>query len=134
MSAPWSLEAGQAPDERHHRLLVTTSAYDAWLIYWPPGSGLEAHDHGGSAGAVALIAGELDEDSLLGDLPVRRRIERGRPIAFGAEHIHAVVNRGDQAATSVHVYAPPLQTMAYYRRDDGGALVVDRVDPVAVAP
>ena len=35
----------------------------------------------------------------------------------------------DLAATSVHVYAPPLRTMSFYRFDDD-SLVVDRVEEV----
>jgi hypothetical protein len=130
VSVPWELATGEAPDERRHELLLATEAYDAYLIYWPPGSGLEAHDHGGSAGAFAVVTGQLDEDTILQGGTVTKRVGRGSPAHFGAASIHAVVNRGDVGATSVHVYAPPLRAMSYYRRSDDGRLVVDRTDDV----
>jgi hypothetical protein len=38
------------------------------------------------------------------------------------------IGTGLAPATSVHVYAPPLRSMAYYRPADDGTLVVHGVD------
>ena len=38
------------------------------------------------------------------------------------------MNRGVVGATSVHVYAPPLRSMGWYRRLADGRLVLDRVE------
>ena len=46
-------------DDRAYLRLLTTDAYEAWLIAWAPGGSLDLHDHGGSAGAVAVVDGEL---------------------------------------------------------------------------
>ena len=39
-----------ATGERRWLRLDVTAEYDAWLITWGAGSGLELHDHGGSSG------------------------------------------------------------------------------------
>jgi len=99
------------------------------LIHWPAGTGLDAHDHGGSTGAFAVVAGELEEHTPVGDAWVSRRVVAGRCVSFDGAHVHAVVNPGPGAATSVHVYSPPLRSMAFYR-PDAGTLVLDRIDEV----
>jgi hypothetical protein len=100
------------------------------LIHWPAGTGLEAHDHGGSTGAFAVVSGALDEDTSHGDVTTTRRLGEGDVVWFDADHVHGVVNRGGVGATSVHVYSPPLRTMGFYRAEEAGELVVDRVDEV----
>jgi hypothetical protein len=110
VAPPWSDEVQPAADGRSHERLLATELYDVWLIHWPAGSGLPAHDHGGSAGAFAMVAGMLDEDVADG---TRRRIGVGDVASFGPDHVHAVHNRSDVGATSVHVYSPPLGTMSF---------------------
>jgi mannose-6-phosphate isomerase-like protein (cupin superfamily) len=132
VTVPWELGRGDSSGERRHELLLSTDVYDAWLTHWPPGAGLVAHDHGGSAGALAVVSGTLDEDTVVDDRPVTTRVGPGESLRFDGEHIHAVTNRGDVSVTSIHVYSPPLRTMGYYRTDDAGRLVVDRVDEVGV--
>ena len=41
--------------------VVATDTFDAWLIRWPTGGAVEMHDHGGSAGVIAVLEGELTE-------------------------------------------------------------------------
>jgi mannose-6-phosphate isomerase-like protein (cupin superfamily) len=132
VAVPWELATRDSPKERRHELVLTTEVYDAWLIHWPPGTGVEAHDHGGSGGAFAVVSGTLDEDTVVNGRPITTRVEPGGSICFGGGHIHAVVNRGDASVTSVHVYSPPLRTMGYYRAEPDGRLVIDRVDDVVV--
>jgi predicted metal-dependent enzyme (double-stranded beta helix superfamily) len=104
------------PERRYERLLCT-EAYEVWVIGWPPGTGLEPHDHGGSAGALHVVQGLLAERVLD---PVglatrdRRVIHAGGGVAFGEDHVHEVTNPGPEPAVSVHVYAPRLGTMRYY--------------------
>jgi mannose-6-phosphate isomerase-like protein (cupin superfamily) len=127
---PWELAAGTSPDERQYALLTATDLYDAWLIYWPPGTGLEPHDHGGSSGAFAVVTGTLDEDTILDGGTATTRVGPGDSVTFDGSHVHAVSNRSDAPVTSVHVYSPPLRAMGYYRRGDDGTLVLNRVDGV----
>lgn len=129
-SAPWESSIRNAPAERRYELLLSTEAYDAWLIHWPVGTGLDAHDHGDSAGAFAVVSGVLEEDTVTNAGPVTRNLHEGDAVWFGVDHVHAVANRGHVAATSVHVYSPPLRTMEFYRPDSAGRLVVDRIDRV----
>ncbi len=51
-SVPWDLGVAESPVDRRYEQIVSTAAYDAWLIYWPPGSSIEMHDHGDSIGAL----------------------------------------------------------------------------------
>lgn len=100
----------------------------AWLIAWPPGTGTGWHDHGGAAGAMVAVAGELTERSIeapdghdygrqlalpdgVGSV---RALTAGHGRAFGGRHIHEVVNEGARTAYSVHVYTPDLDLMRHY--------------------
>ena len=116
VSIPWEIATGTTPTERRYELLLATEQYDAWLIHWPAGTGLEAHDHGGSIGAFAVVDGTLDEDVVADGVTSTRRFAAGDTATFDGDHVHAVVNRSGAGATSVHVYSPPLQTMGFYRR------------------
>ena len=133
VSIGWELSTGESPTERQYELLLETDLYDAWLIHWPSGTGLEAHDHGGSTGAFTVVAGVLDEDTMVAGTPVTRRINAGETVCFDGDHVHAVVNRGAAGVTSVHVYSPPLRAMGFYREGEAGELVVERVDDLAAA-
>jgi mannose-6-phosphate isomerase-like protein (cupin superfamily) len=133
VALPWELTTGEHPAERQYQLLIATDVYDAWLVHWPVGTGLELHDHGGSAGAFAVVAGLLEEDVVRDGATVTSRVGPGASVAFGEGHVHAVVNRGDRGATSVHVYSPPLASMGYYRHEAGSGLVAERVESVAGA-
>ncbi|HEY5875617.1 MAG TPA: cysteine dioxygenase family protein [Ilumatobacteraceae bacterium] len=133
VALPWELATGEHPADRQFQLLIATDVYDAWLVHWPVGTGLDLHDHGGSAGAFAVVAGNLDEDVVRDGTTVTTRVGPGASVVFGEGHVHAVVNRGGVGATSVHVYSPPLASMGYYRHDAGGELVAERVEAVAGA-
>ncbi len=132
VAVPWEIATGSSPVERSYELILSTDSYDAWLIHWPPGTGLGAHDHGGSAGAFAVVSGVLEEHTLVGGIDARRRVAAGESVCFDGEHVHAVANVDRSAATSVHVYAPPLRSMGFYR-SDSGALVLDVIDEIADA-
>jgi hypothetical protein len=108
------------PVRRHWDLMAASDAFEAWVIAWPPGGAIELHDHGGSSGAVVVAAGELIETSVVsppvGDRALQTNaIGVGRSICFGGRYIHDIVNSGDGPAISVHVYAPRLRSMTYYR-------------------
>lgn len=130
VAVPWELATGRSPDRREYELILSTDLYDAWLIHWPVGTGLDAHDHGGSTGAFAVVAGVLDEDTIDAGVTITRRVVAGSAVHFDGDHVHAVVNRGDVGATSVHVYSPPLRSMGFYRSTDRDAFAFDRVDEI----
>jgi hypothetical protein len=124
VAQPWELQVGPPGDERSYRLLVRSDTVEAWLIHWPSGGRLQLHDHGGASGALQVVSGELHETYL--DVHCQlaaRRLATGRRIAFGPAYIHDVANTAEGGATSVHVYAPPADTMSFYRYHGPGQVV-----------
>jgi mannose-6-phosphate isomerase-like protein (cupin superfamily) len=108
----WYARVGSGPD------------HEAWLLTWLPGQATDLHDHGGSAGAFVVVAGELTEQFVPNARPGRvdpREITlaAGAARSFGARHVHRVVNGGTVPAVSLHVYAPVLREMTRYRIEDG---------------
>jgi quercetin dioxygenase-like cupin family protein len=128
VSPPWDLRPGEADDERHYERILATPSYEAWSIYWPPGTMLDLHDHGDSAGAFAVVDGALDETSISEVGPLERRLRRGDVASFGAGQVHGVANGSARAATSVHVYSPPISSMNYYVRLADGSFISFRRD------
>jgi Cysteine dioxygenase type I len=122
-----SVSAGQLPPggERRWIRLLDTRSYDAWLIGWPPGTGLDLHDHGESSAALCVVEGSLDEHHL-SPLPpggvMTRQLGAGDALAFGSAHVHAMHNSSDVEALSVHVYSPPLSTMTFFEQGAGSQL------------
>ncbi len=111
---------------RYYARLAAEPTYEAWLLTWLPGQGTDWHDHGGSAGAFVVLQGVLTEQraQVQPDGPPRivpsaqqYAAEAVRP--FGTKHIHKVTNNGLAPAISLHVYAPSLSEMNYYREQDG---------------
>ena len=93
---------------------------EVWLLSWLPGQGTDLHDHGGSAGALAVVRGTLSE--AVGAREGATELTAGRVRPFGPHHVHRVANSGSEAAVSVHVYTPRLTVMTTYRVE-GGVLV-----------
>jgi predicted metal-dependent enzyme (double-stranded beta helix superfamily) len=119
--ASFELLAEPRPGERSSARVHRSATHDIWLIRWAPGSRTELHDHGGSAGALYVIEGELVEhrpNPAGVGRPLRRalRVLDHRPMA--ASHVHLVANESDAGAASIHVYSPPLETMHHYEMTD----------------
>jgi Cysteine dioxygenase type I len=123
VTLPWEVGHVEAPTERRYMRVLSTDAYEAWVICWPVGGSLDLHDHGGSAGAFSVVSGELDEATVVGNETVVRSYAAGETASFGSSRVHAVANRSSTATTSVHVYSPPLSSMVYYEHDSDGQLV-----------
>ena len=107
---------------RHRRweIIAASDTFEAWVIVWPPGGSIELHDHGGSAGAVVVVDGQLLETSVAqaysGELALRSTTLRpGSAISISDRHVHDIVNTGAHAAISIHIYSPRLSSMTYYR-------------------
>jgi hypothetical protein len=113
-------------ENRWHQRLYRDRQVDIWLISWLPSQGTQLHDHGGSAGAFAVLSGRLDEavyrhDPASGSLTEYRR-SSGTAIGFGPRYVHDVRNVSDAPAVSVHAYSPPLSSMTYYDVAEAGEL------------
>jgi hypothetical protein len=114
--------------ERQYELLELTDNLEIWAIHWPQGRGLELHDHGGSAGALWVVEGTLEEHFVEDQQSTARRsIAAGGGEAFRSSYIHDVVNVQAAPATSLHAYSPPMASMTFYRQESQG-LVVDRTE------
>ena len=48
-------------EQRVHTRIHADENLEAWLLTWLPGQGTDVHDHGGSAGAIAVLGGWLHE-------------------------------------------------------------------------
>ena len=109
--------------ERSSVHLLETEAYDVWLIAWPPGTGVEPHDHGASAGAFTFVHGTLTEYRWSPE-PSPRRVGTGDVVTIDARVVHDVVadTPQDGPAISIHAYSPPLREMGFYS-DDGAHLL-----------
>jgi len=115
---------------RSWRLMARTPDFDAWLIAWPKGGKVELHDHGVSTGAVIVISGALVEAVPRRDdtgrlTLVRRELQAGAMLGFGAGHVHDVTNESDEHALSLHVYSPALTSMTFYELTEDRLVVRD---------
>ena len=127
----WRALAQHTPRERWFTRLAAHDDHDVWLIGWDSYQGVDLHDHGGSSGALYVVEGELLETSTRRDGGVylaQQHLPAGTARAFGAGHVHRVVNPSAAVATSVHVYSPPLETMDFYA-SDGGTLAATHSEP-----
>ncbi len=119
---------GVPPGERWFTRISADEELDVWLISWVPGHATELHDHGGSLGALTVLAGSLNEFRWDGRRLRRRRLDAGDQAGFPLGWVHDVVwaprSAPESHATpvrptlSVHAYSPPLTAMSYYEVTD----------------
>jgi hypothetical protein len=121
--------------ERWYVPLLEGPEFEAWLLGWPVGQGIELHDHGESSGALVVVEGALLEtyveasEWLRPDARLRhRRLPEGASVAFGPDHIHDVVNGGGRQALSIHVYSPRLRSMTFYENTADRGLAAVRTE------
>jgi len=118
------------PARRTWERIAGGASFEAFVISWPTGGSIELHDHGDSAGAVVVAAGDLLETSARpgpdgGVVTTTRSLSAGSRIVFGPGHVHDIANHGAGPALSVHVYSPVLSSMTYFeRRGDSGLVPV----------
>ena len=128
----WRPHAHHDPTARRPVRLVVCDLWEAWVVGWTPGQHVEAHDHGDSAGAVAVVEGDLVE--VLPDGPHRelRTWQTGSVVDLPVGVVHDVVGLGPGHSTSIHVYSPPLGTMTYYDDDGRPLRIADTDDEPAI--
>ena len=127
----WPALVQYRPDERWYHRLELGDDHEVWLLSWLPGQRTGFHDHGGSAGAFAVVQGELREYTTASSrgtgMPRGAGFAAGRVRSFGPAHVHEVVNASTGPAVSVHAYSPPLAGMRRYELT-GGRLVLAAVE------
>jgi predicted metal-dependent enzyme (double-stranded beta helix superfamily) len=124
------------PEDRWYERIHLDEAHEVWVISWLPGQGTGFHDHGGSAGAFAVVWGTLLEWRAAGPELARqvlaRPVRAGGARSFGPRYVHDVRNEATAAvAVSVHAYSPPLPAMTRYELTPAG--LVRRDTEAAVA-
>ena len=127
------LPPGGVPvDDRWFVRLHGDDDLDVSLISWAPGHPTELHDHGGSLGALTVLAGALNEFRWDGEALRRRRLDAGDQAAFPLGWVHDVVwakaTTSAGPTLSVHAYSPPLTAMSYYDVTGRGTLRRDRTE------
>jgi quercetin dioxygenase-like cupin family protein len=109
-------------EDRVYVSLHRDSHVDVWLLCWTPENDTGWHDHDISAGAVAVVEGELVENNLTLLHGAREtRVRAGEVFSFDPDHIHRL-NGAVQGSVSVHAYSPPLWRMGQYAVNDDGVL------------
>jgi predicted metal-dependent enzyme (double-stranded beta helix superfamily) len=119
----WESQVRHDPGRRNYELLRVDDQVMVWLICWMSDHDTGFHDHGLSAGAVAVVRGTLREERLrLGTPPLRRSFSAPGEFHFGAGDIHRVAHPGGEPAVSIHAYSPPLRRMGAYVVEPDGSL------------
>ncbi|MFL6159399.1 MAG: cysteine dioxygenase [Marmoricola sp.] len=109
-------------EDRVYVSLHRDSHVDVWLLCWTPENDTGWHDHDVSAGAVAVVSGELVESNLTLMHGAReRRLVGGDVFSFDPDHIHRM-NGIEHGSVSVHAYSPPLWRMGQYAVNEAGVL------------
>jgi predicted metal-dependent enzyme (double-stranded beta helix superfamily) len=128
--ADWLGRVRLNPDGRWYERIHLDDSHEAWVISWLPGQATGFHDHGGSAGAFAVVWGTLMERRVVGAVitgqVLAKPVGAGGSRAFGPRYIHDVRNAAASAvAVSVHAYSPPLPAMTRYELTPGGLVQLD---------
>lgn len=125
----WVPHVAHDPEQRMFTRLHQDDFVSVWLICWMPGHDTGFHDHDGSSGAVAVLAGEVLEERLrlLRD-PISGVHGAGASFTFDGAEIHRVAHAGDVPAVTVHAYSPVLRRMGQYVADDDGQLLRHALD------
>jgi len=115
------------PRSRSARRVMVTDNMEVWLLAWLPGQGTDLHDHGGRSrpcpAAFAVASGTLTHYTVVpGEVPRLQvdTVAEHESATVAETGVHALVNRGDVPAVSVHVYAPRLSMMRKYLFDESG--------------
>ena len=121
----WATLVRYTEDERWYHRLERGENHEVWLLSWLPGQRTGFHDHCGSSGAFAVVAGELRERTPAArrPQPASAAFPAGRARSFGPRHVHEVVNESVAPAVSIHAYSPPLAGMRRYELTRSGLVL-----------
>jgi predicted metal-dependent enzyme (double-stranded beta helix superfamily) len=134
--ADWLTRVRLNPTGRWYERIHLDERHEVWVISWLPGQATGFHDHGGSAGAFAVVWGTLTERRVAGGAltgqVLAKPVGAGGSRAFGPRYIHDVRNAAATAvAVSVHAYSPPLPRMTRYDLTPDGLVRRDTVGATA---
>lgn len=137
----WAHHVRHSSEERLYEQLHRDEHVAIWLICWMEDHETGFHDHDLSAGAVAVVDGEVREDRLaIARSPTSRTLGAGAVFDFRSSDIHRVLHSGDRPAVTLHAYSPPLWRMGAYEVGPEGELrrhsisYAEELRPLAGAP
>jgi hypothetical protein len=111
------------PGRRTYERLLDDDQLTVWLNCWMDDHDTGFHDHDVSAGAVAVIEGNVVEERLRIDGGPRAAVYRpGGVFDFAPWTIHRVRHGGGPPAVTLHAYSPPLWRMGSYAVGANGLL------------
>src|SRR6516225_3300170 len=130
--AEWLTRVRLNPEGRWYERIHLDDSHEVWVISWLPGQATGFHDHGGSAGAFAVVWGTLMERRVVGGQAtghvLAKPVGAGGSRAFGPRYIHDVRNAAAASvAVSVHAYSPPIPRMTRYELTPAGLVWRDTV-------
>ena len=126
--ADWIARVRLNPAGRWYERIHLDDSHEVWVTSWLPGQATGFHDHGGSAGAFAVVWGTLMERrgaAVTTGQVVAKPVGAGGSRAFGPRYIHDVRNAAAAVAVSVHAYSPPLPEMTRYDLTPAGLVKLD---------
>jgi predicted metal-dependent enzyme (double-stranded beta helix superfamily) len=119
----WQPLVRPEPAQRHFGLMHRDDQCEIWVMTWMHGHDTGFHDHGGSAGAIAVVSGTLVEERLtFAGPPCKRMLSAGDRFAFTAAHVHRMRSDSDDVAVSIHAYSPPLGPVGTYVVEADGSI------------
>jgi predicted metal-dependent enzyme (double-stranded beta helix superfamily) len=134
--AEWLTRVRLNPVGRWYERIHLDDSHEIWVISWLPGQATCFHEHGGSAGAFAVVGGTLMERRITGGVTtgqvLAKPVGAGGARAFGPRYIHDLRNAtAASVAVSVHVYSPPIPQMTRYELTPGGLAKLGTEGPAA---
>jgi hypothetical protein len=134
--AEWLTQVRLNPVGRWYERIQLDGSHEVWVISWLPDQATGFHDHGGSAGAFAVVWGTLMERRVVGAEATGQLLAKpvgaGGARAFGPRYIHDLRNAtAASVAVSVHAYSPPIPQMTRYELTPGGLVKLGTEGPAA---
>jgi predicted metal-dependent enzyme (double-stranded beta helix superfamily) len=134
--AEWLMQVRLNPAARWYERIHLDDSHEVWVISWLPGQATGFHDHGGSAGAFAVVLGTLMERRVVGGVAtghvLAKPVGAGGSRAFGPRYIHDLRNATTASvAVSVHAYSPPIPQMTRYELTADGLVKLGTEGPAA---
>ena len=119
----WAPLVRHDEQERTYQLLHRDADVEVYLVCWMPGHDTGFHDHDHSAAAITVVEGAITEERLAITGAVKRTLDKGDTVTIAREAIHRVRHAGQEPATTLHAYSPPLERVGTYQIADDGALL-----------
>ncbi len=122
------LVSSQPPAPYQRELLERTEAREVLFMRWRAGATSAAHDHGRAHGRIHVIAGTVEERTVITTddglaVTAVRRVSAPAILEVEAGLVH--VMHAVDAALTLHVYEPPVDVMRIWDPERREVLVVD---------